>query len=263
MAISKVIVVGAGPSGLLLTLLLARAGIPVELLEMSDGLDKNPRASHYTADSCYEFDRAGVLDQIEAEGFFPDGVSWRRLDENKTRLVAVRNPTAAAKERYRMVCLPLHRLGKILEAAVLAQQPTATIRYGCKVVDLGQDADKAWVRIETPGGSGDGGVTETREADYLVGCDGANSTVRRRLFGDMVYPGFTWDEQIVATNVGILDPQDPVWKLKASGFFRCTTTSRPMTTTTPSSSSTRSTGTWWPRSRPTGCTASRTARRAG
>jgi 2-polyprenyl-6-methoxyphenol hydroxylase-like FAD-dependent oxidoreductase len=39
-----------------------------------------------------------------------------------------------------------------------------------------------------------------KDADYVVGCDGANSTVRRLLYGDS-YPGRTWEEQIVATNV--------------------------------------------------------------
>ncbi|KAK0714189.1 hypothetical protein B0T26DRAFT_649692 [Lasiosphaeria miniovina] len=201
MAISKIIIVGAGPSGLLLALLLARAGVTVELLEMTHELDTNPRASHYTSDSCVIFDRAGILDQVRTEGFSPNGVSWRKLDADKTRLVALSNPDPAPGEendppfRHRMVCLPLHRLGKILETAVLAQ-PTASIRYDYKVVELGQDDDRAWVRVEAPNG-----ITETREAAYVVGCDGANSTVRRRLFGDWVFPGFTWDRQIVATNM--------------------------------------------------------------
>ncbi|KAK3367955.1 hypothetical protein B0H63DRAFT_88098 [Podospora didyma] len=202
MPISKIIIVGAGPSGLLLALLLARAGITVELLEMTSALDTNPRASHYTSESCYEFDRAGILDEVRAKGFSPNGVSWRKLDEAKTKLVAIRNPDPTPEQenilpwRHRMVCLPLHRLGKILETAVLAQHPTATIHYGYKVTDVGQDPDKAWVTVETPTGD-----TETRTADYIAGCDGANSIVRRRLFGDMNYPGFTWDRQIVATNI--------------------------------------------------------------
>lgn len=195
MALSKVIIVGAGPSGLLLALLLARAGIVVELLEMTHGLDTRPRASHYGEPSCHEFDRAGVLDEIRAEGFFPNGVSWRKLDEAKTRIVKLHNPAADSEDdRYRMVCLPLHRLGKILEAAVNAQ-PTATILYGHKVVAVGQDEGKAWVKVETSNGE------ETKEADYIVGCDGANSKVRRALFGDDVFPGFTWEEQIVATDM--------------------------------------------------------------
>ena len=91
MPLTKVIIVGAGPSGLLLALLLARAHVPVELLEQTHALDTNPRASHYTSESCIEFDRAGILDEVRAQGFLPDGVSWRRLDEGKTRLVALHN----------------------------------------------------------------------------------------------------------------------------------------------------------------------------
>lgn len=210
MAVSKIIIVGAGPAGLLLALLLAKDGINVELLEMTHGLDKRPRASHYGDSSCYEFERAGILDQVRAEGFMPNGVSWRKLDEAKTRIVAVGNPgggrmhgsSATAEEakedKYRMVCLPLHRLGKILEAEVEAQ-PTAKILYGHRVLDIGQDEGKAWVRVET---TTDGEVqTHTREADYIVGCDGANSKIRQSLFGTDVFPGFTWEEQIVATDM--------------------------------------------------------------
>ncbi|KAK0716588.1 hypothetical protein B0T21DRAFT_296588 [Apiosordaria backusii] len=96
-----------------------------------------------------------------------------------------------------MVCLPLHKLGKILETHVKSQQ-TAEIKYGWKVAEIGEDVekDKAWVKVEKADGS-----TEVREADYVVGCDGANSIIRRKLFGDWVYPGYTWDRQIVATNI--------------------------------------------------------------
>lgn len=200
MPLSNVIVVGAGPSGLLLTLLLARAGITVQLLEMTHELDTNPRASHYTTESCYEFERAGILDIIREHGFHPNGVSWRKLDEKKTVLAALRmTPSGNVEEdakahRYRMVCLPLHRLGKLLQDGVKAQ-PSATILFDHKVVGIGQDAEKAWVRVETPAGE------KTLEGDYVVGCDGGNSKVRRLLFGDGVFPGRTWDEQIVATNM--------------------------------------------------------------
>ena len=43
----KVIIVGAGPAGLLLALILARAGITVDVLEANEKLDDRPRALLY------------------------------------------------------------------------------------------------------------------------------------------------------------------------------------------------------------------------
>ncbi|KAK7214894.1 hypothetical protein V2G26_002897 [Clonostachys chloroleuca] len=37
-------------------------------------------------------------------------------------------------------------------------------------------------------------------ADYVVGCDGANSVIRKQLFG-ADFPGYTWNLTIIATNV--------------------------------------------------------------
>lgn len=194
MPLSKVIVVGAGPSGLLLSILLAKAGIAVELLEMTTVLDTNPRASHYADSSCYEFERAGVLDTLCARGFYPNGVSWRKMDPERTRIVRLINHNPDEADRFRMVCLPLDQLGILLETE-LKRLPNAVVRYNHKVVGLHQHDDRVDLDVETP----DGG--QTFSADYVVGCDGGNSTVRKLLFGQGVFPGFTWDKQIVATNM--------------------------------------------------------------
>ncbi|KAK3988698.1 hypothetical protein QBC44DRAFT_397563 [Cladorrhinum sp. PSN332] len=191
-----ILIIGAGPSGLLLALLLARHQIPVIILEQARGLNPQPRASHYTAESCIEFDRAGILDDVQAGGFFPDGVSWRRLDANYARLIKIDNPVND-KNRYRMVCLPLHRLGTILEKHLKSEQ-SAEVRYGQKAVEIGspEEEEDPWVLVEK-----EDGTREKVAGRYVVGCDGAQSTIRKRLFGEDVFPGYTWDEQIVATNV--------------------------------------------------------------
>ncbi|EXJ89629.1 hypothetical protein A1O3_02696 [Capronia epimyces CBS 606.96] len=185
-----VIIVGAGPSGLLLGLLLAKRNIPVQLVDLSDKLDELPRATHYGAPAMYELNRAGVVDDIRAAGFLPDGVAWRKLDG--TFLAGI-DATVTADDPDRMTCLPLNKLGRIL-LEHLNRQPAATISWGHKVVSIGQDEEKAWINVETPHGP------NTLEAPYIVGCDGANSQIRRSLFGDWEFPGKTWDEQIVATN---------------------------------------------------------------
>lgn len=62
---------------------------------------------------------------------------------------------------------------------------------------IGQNSAMAWVdTVHT-----NTGEQSSLEADYIVGCDGANSVVRRSLFGDREFPGRTWNEQLVATNV--------------------------------------------------------------
>ncbi|GJC93534.1 FAD binding domain-containing protein [Colletotrichum higginsianum] len=56
---NKVVVVGAGPSGLLLALLLSKHGIAVHILEAQDHLDQQPRAAHYGPAAMPELIRAG------------------------------------------------------------------------------------------------------------------------------------------------------------------------------------------------------------
>lgn len=63
---------------------------------------------------------------------------------------------------------------------------------------IGQSEDKSWVEVQT------GNELKRLEVDYIVGCDGANSQIRKSLFGDWNFPSKTWDEQIVATNVSVL-----------------------------------------------------------
>lgn len=190
----QIIVVGSGPAGLVLSLLLAKQGINVIILDAAEKLDQNPRATHYSAPAVYELRRAGVLQDVINEGFCPDGVAWRDIDGNA--IVSLSNKDTAPEDQ--MACLPLNHLTRIIMDH-LARQPTAEIRWSHKVLStIGQDDKSAWVEVETPNGK------EKLSADYIVGCDGANSQIRRSLFGDMEFPGRTWDEQIVATNVGRL-----------------------------------------------------------
>ena len=166
------------------------------------------------------------MDDIAANGFFPDKVSWRKLDGSYiTGLDATHMPM-----EKRIVCLPLNELIPIA-VEHLEKQSTAEILWSHKVTATGQDKDKAWVQADTPEGP------KRYEAAYVVGCDGATSTIRRQLFGDS-FPGKTWDQQIVATNVYYPDMEKAGWedsnfiihpesyfmaaKIKKDGMYRIT-----------------------------------------
>lgn len=195
MTIPYILIVGAGPSGLLLALMLGKKGIRVRLLEAAECLDDRPRATHFSPPAVYELLRAGVLDDMEAEGaFIPNGACWRKL--NGEFLAGVRAAGSNEATLTPMTCFPLNKLNLVLQRQV-DKLPHVEILYSHKVTGLGQDEAKAWVDVETPSGP------QKLEAQYIVGCDGANSQVRRSLFGDWEFPGFTWEQQIVATNVSI------------------------------------------------------------
>ena len=192
--LSKVVVVGAGPSGLLLSLLLAKHGVPVELLEATHELDNQPRAAHYSSPAVYELRRAGVIDDVIERGFKPSAFCWRKPNGE---MIGYLKFDVDPDDPMRMVVLPLDRLGKLLYEH-LQRYPVASVKWGHRVVALGEDADKAWVQAETETG------LVTIEGDYVIGADGANSFIRRTLFGGQAsFPGETLNATIIATNVGL------------------------------------------------------------
>ncbi|KAK7748651.1 hypothetical protein SLS53_000672 [Cytospora paraplurivora] len=189
----KVLIVGAGPSGLLLALLLSKHGIPVTVVEMSDQLDQNPRAAHYGPPAIPDLQRAGILDDLRTKGLSLSTMCWRRSEDHS--YIAGFDMQVLSDvdgNDWRTVSYPLQDLDQLM-LDHFVDKYNGDIRWLHKVLDVGQDAEKAWVDVETPEGK------ERIEADYIVGCDGANSAVRRSLFGSE-FPGFTWDAQIIATN---------------------------------------------------------------
>lgn len=72
------------------------------------------------------------------------------------------------------------------------------VKFNHKVVNTGQNEDEAWVDVEV----GEGETKEKKRfvADYVVGCDGATSAVRKALFG-REWPGQTFASHLLVQNV--------------------------------------------------------------
>lgn len=131
--------------------------------------------------------RAGVLDKIRQRGLSPYSMTWRRVDGSIiNRLTGLNsNPNTGG-----FIMFPVNDLASFLREE-LCNLPAAKIYWNRTVATVGQDDTTAWVDCS------DG----TRfKADFVVGCDGATSIVRKSLFGRK-FPGKTWDPIIVATNV--------------------------------------------------------------
>lgn len=176
--------------------MLAKQGISVTIVEQAEKLDDRPRATHYGPPAMKILNSAGVGDEVRSKGFIVDTVAWRRLDGSYITGISHETQKDSAD---RMVALPLSQLAEVLYDHAKAL-PKIQYLFNRKVVDIGQDESKAW--IDTVDQTND--EQSRLDADYVVGCDGASSIVRRSLFGDWKFPGKTWDEQIVATNVSLV-----------------------------------------------------------
>jgi 2-polyprenyl-6-methoxyphenol hydroxylase-like FAD-dependent oxidoreductase len=178
-----VVVVGAGPSGLLTALGLAQRGVPVTVLEAEPEIPESPRAMVYHAVVLDGLDRLGVLADADAAGFRNSHLAWT-IHETGERVDVDLSPASNLH-------LGQHELAQI--ALTHLQATGVEVRFRAKVVDVAPHDDHVVVRVE-----GEHGGTEVR-ASWVVGADGARSAVRRSL--GLAFEGTTWPERFVATNV--------------------------------------------------------------
>lgn len=185
--------VGAGPSGLILSLQLARAGVQCTLLDAEHSVDQRPRAAHYMPCAVREMRRAGVLDDVRAQGLIPGNICWRRLDHS---VVAEMKDSSQVHNPDALTVLPLGDLGTLLVKHA-ERYSNLSIHWDHKVEAFEQDDSGVTVT-----GTRSNEASFQFRGDYLCGTDGGNSKVRKILFGNK-FEGKTWETQIIATNVSI------------------------------------------------------------
>jgi 2-polyprenyl-6-methoxyphenol hydroxylase-like FAD-dependent oxidoreductase len=163
-------VVGAGPSGLLLAVLLARAGWSVQLLEKEHELGPPPGGVVLQPVTLGLFDRLGKLGQLRRQGMPIEGVDETGpggpvFSGDYRELANAPVPFALA--------VPLRAVREALLELVQAE-PGVVVRTGTLVAGL-KDDPVAGCELELSTSSG----TWMLEAGYVVGADGKHSTVRR------------------------------------------------------------------------------------
>ncbi len=179
----RIIVVGAGPVGTVAALACARFGHEVTLLEAEERINDSPRASTTQPPTLEIIAALGLIDDYIAQGLVAR--TFQFWDRPRLRLIAefdferLRGETAypfvVQTEQHKLALMGIARLRAM----------NAAVRMATRVSGLEQDADG--VTVQTQHG--------TLRADYVIGCDGGRSTVRKAL--GIEFEGFTWPERFL------------------------------------------------------------------
>ena len=166
-----VIIVGAGPVGLVTANLLADAGMPVTLVEASVVLPRDLRASTFHPPTLDMLERFGVVRSMIEQGLICPDWQFRDRNEGVIATFELARLSPDTNHPYRLQC-EQWRLGEMLYAR-LKESAHATVRLGTRGVAARQTADGVELDIRLPEGG-----SETIRGTFLVGADGIGSVVR-------------------------------------------------------------------------------------
>jgi 2-polyprenyl-6-methoxyphenol hydroxylase-like FAD-dependent oxidoreductase len=197
---AQVLVVGAGPIGLTMALDLASRGIDVTVLEMRwPGEPPSVKCNHVAARSMEIFRRLGIASTIRAAGLPDDYAHDVAYRTTATGIELTRIPIPSRAGRLRgdpgpdtrwPTAEPPHRINQIYLEPILfdhaAAQRRIKIFNRIEVTEFSQHDDGVRVLARHL----DEGEALTWNAQYLIGCDGGKSVVRKgigaKLVGDAV-----------------------------------------------------------------------------
>jgi len=179
----EVVVVGAGPVGLVSAIQLGRAGIETLLLERRATFSTHPKSGGIHARTMEIYRQLGISDLIQENGRSSNGVltlGWMTsLNGIEIGSISI-GATEEERDRFRtwspetMVSCTQDIYEPIL-GEVVGRYPSVSLRMASEATSLAQDDD--WVTI----GYSDAEGEKVARARYVIGADGVRSPVRRRL----------------------------------------------------------------------------------
>lgn len=188
---TEVLIVGAGPIGLTLAVLLAARGIETLVVESHPGLSRHPKARGVSARSMETFRAMGIEEQVRAASLPSEHVRFFRGETLSDPNFELSAP-ASAEESGAVAVTPAPGVlcsQDQLEPVLLdaARSAGARVWFSQRVVEVHEYADEQepLVRVKImPRGENSGvsaGESKKLRARYLIACDGAKSMVRESL----------------------------------------------------------------------------------
>ena len=175
-----VVIIGAGPTGLTAATSLAQHGVECVVLERWESVFPQPRAVHLDDEVHRILGRLGLAEEFAAISWHCHGL--RLLDPDLRVLAEFRRAPGTGRHGYpgaNMFDQP--DLERLLRAGLRATR-AVTLRGSTEVTGIVQDATGP-VRVDVTDRVT--GERETLHADYVLGCDGANSLARKAIGASM------------------------------------------------------------------------------
>lgn len=188
---TAVIVAGGGPVGLTTALGLAQRGVEVTVLDKAPTIGDAPRAMAFLYFVHQGFHELGILDDITQRALIGDGmnlIDWETGENFHMTLDVIADDVPFPFVLH----LGQDQVGRVM-LEHLNRFDHAEVRFDVDVTGVIASDGGVSVTVSTPAGD------ETLSADWLVGADGASSSVRR-LCG-FAFDGMTWPDRFISTNI--------------------------------------------------------------
>jgi 2-polyprenyl-6-methoxyphenol hydroxylase-like FAD-dependent oxidoreductase len=186
---TDVLVVGAGPVGLTLAVDLGRRGVRCMLIEQKAAPEFLPKMERCNARTMEIFRRMGLAEKIRAAGLAGDvpmdvfvilamneppllHLPYPSVNEARDQIARC-NDGSMPLEPYQLISQ--YTLEPLLKREAEAL-PSVDVRYGCEFVALTEQPDGAVASVRRSDGA-----LRTISAQFVVGCDGGGSAVRKQL----------------------------------------------------------------------------------
>lgn len=188
-----VLIVGAGPSGLMMACELKRHGIPFRIIDKKTEPATGSNATWIQTRTLEIFDAIGIVDRFIRKGHRCDTINFYLKGKSVATL-----PLKHIDSTYPYILmLPQHETEQLLTQ--ILEESHIKVERSLELINLTQDDDGVTATIRLANGD-----LETITTDWLIGCDGANSTVRTKC--QMQFPGQDIKEQFMVADAEMRSP---------------------------------------------------------
>jgi 2-polyprenyl-6-methoxyphenol hydroxylase-like FAD-dependent oxidoreductase len=212
---TEVLIVGAGPTGLMLANQLGRRGVRATIIDRHSGPAQQSRAMAVQARTLEIYAKLGVADEAVALGEPGNGIQMWVNGRKRARIPLVEIGEGLSPFPYVLMLGQddnEHILGRLL------RRWNIEIQWNTELVALEQHPDRVTATIK-----GSDGVLREVEASYVAGCDGGRSAVRQ--MNGIGFPGAPYEHTFFVADTEATGPMVPgglnsyLWKDGFTLFF--------------------------------------------